>query len=461
MNVDDHRGAILTCTEAGMSSDAGGSPVERSAWYLVCLLSILFVVSYVDRYMLALVAAPVAKDLALTDTQLGLLLGLGFAVLFCIAGFPVAHFLDKYDRIKIVSVGVLIWSASTVASAFVGSFGLLLFFRSGVAMGEAVLLPASVSLVADMFTPERRARPLTILMAIATLMSGGAFFVGAAAINLAEMIQTRGVDMEVWRIALMLVGAPGVLVAALLIFTVKDPKRSVEKVAEGATTIELFRFIGVHKRFFLPYYVGLGFAAGISLSTMSWVPTLLTRAYGLGTASSGYLFGLACLPSAAIGTFIWSAVAQRMDRGGAGDGPIKGQVMGIALMALSAIALAAAPSLVISLLVVAMILVGAATLVILPSMCVSVGPPRMRARLTALNLLATSTIGLIGGPLAVPLLAKNWEGSPFAIAYGLATFAAVGGVISVSAFAWSAAGYRRMANRSGSRGDDGMAALAH
>lgn len=216
-------------------------------WYIVGLMALLYVVSYVDRYILALIASRVAKDLTLTDTQLGVLLGLGFALLFCLAGLPIAHWLDRYNRVLIVAAGVLLWSLSTIASAFVGGFGWLLFFRAGVAMGEAVLLPATISFIGDLFDNEARTKPLATFSAIGTLMGGGAFFLGAAALSLAELLHSLGIGFAVWRLALIIVGAPGIILAIILATTVRDPIRQIDKATVGNGVVRLSGTEKCHK----------------------------------------------------------------------------------------------------------------------------------------------------------------------------------------------------------------------
>ncbi len=294
-----------------------------TAWYTVGLMALLYVVSYVDRYILALLAAPVAKDLHLSDTQLGLLLGFGFAIVFCLAGLPLANWLDHKNRIHFVFAGVMIWSFSTLASAFATSFAWLLVFRGGVGMGEAVLMPATISLIGDLFKSGQRARPIAVFSALATLMGGGAFFLGAASISLAHLARSLGVEFPIWRLTFLILGSPGIVLGLVLLLSVSDPKRTENDLGyTEASTAELIAFLVRNWTFYVPFFLGLGLCAGISLGTVSWVPTLLVRAYKMDASSAGYAFGLACIPAGALGTFLWSAVATWVDRNGAGDGPI-------------------------------------------------------------------------------------------------------------------------------------------
>ena len=420
--------------------DARIYPDPRRAWHLIAVLSLLFVVSYVDRYMVPLLAVPIAEELGLSDTQLGVLLGVGFAILFSLAGIPLAYLLDRRNRILILASCVLLWSLSTIASAFATDFVSLLVCRSGVALGEAVLFPAAISLVADLFPPKRRTRPLTIMSTIAALMGGGAFFLGAAAVSLSEYLVAQGSDWAAWRLSLVIVGLPGILIAIYMLLTIRDPDRGAPKGA--AETAPILPFLRRNWRFYVPYFFGLGLCAAIALGMVSWGPVILARGFGMATATAGYVFGLACLIPAAAGTPFWGWYA---NRGGALDGPVRGLIAGGCVMTVCASFVAFAPSSAALFGIAALVVLGGATLVVLPAFIVhTVAKGPMHAQLTALNLLATSTVGLIGGPLAIPLIARNWPGDPFAIAKGLSVFAGFAGSAAVVALLLSRAQFRRM-----------------
>ena len=399
-------------------------------------LCALFVVSYVDRNILALIAAPVSHDLRLSDVQLGLLLGLGFAAVFSVAGIPLAYLLDRSNRIRVIAACVLIWSASTITSAFADGFAWMLACRSGIALGEAVLFPAVVSLVADLFRPKDRALPLTIVSITATLMGGGAFLLGAAALNAGERLQAAGLILATWRAALLIVGLPGTVIAAILLIVGTDPRAPARTATAAATatptSTSFAAFLRRRWRFYVPFVVGIGLMGALANATVSWVPTLLARAYRMEISRAGYLFGIASLVPGAIGAAGWSALSLRLGRAGRTDAPITGMVMGAALMTVgAALLLLGANSLDILITFVVLTIFCSATLIVLPAFIIhAVAEPSVHARLTALNLLVLNTLGLIGGPLAVPMLAKLWPTDPYAIGRGLAWLGAVTGPLS-------------------------------
>lgn len=201
-----------------------GAETAKGRWYIVGLLTLLYGLSFIDRMILALLAQPVALSLGLSDMQLGLLMGAGFAVVYSLAGLPIAHFVDRGNRKLIVTLGVLCWSVLTVASAFARDFSHLLVLRAGVAIGEAVLTPAAVSLIADMFPRKARAAPTAVYASMSSIMASGSFVIGAAALGLSTAIQ-HSTGLEPWRMTMVFVGAPGILVAAIFYFTTREPIR--------------------------------------------------------------------------------------------------------------------------------------------------------------------------------------------------------------------------------------------
>jgi predicted MFS family arabinose efflux permease len=115
-----------------------------SAWYFVAILTVLYTFSFIDRFILALLADPISKDIAITELQLGLLIGANFAVVYAVAGFPLAFMIDRGNRRNIIAAGAVTWGSFTVVSALADTFPVLAVSRIGVAIGEATLTPAVV-----------------------------------------------------------------------------------------------------------------------------------------------------------------------------------------------------------------------------------------------------------------------------------------------------------------------------
>ena len=187
-----------------------------SANYALAMLFIVMMLNFLDRQVIAILAEPVKRDLGLSDTQLGLMSGLSFAVFYTTLAIPVAALADRWNRSKIIAIALAIWSAMTVLCGFAANFVQLFLARIGVGIGEAGSVPASHSLISDLFPPERRAGALGMFgMAIPI----GAFIAFAGGGWIVENVS--------WRAAFMAAGAPGLLVAVLIWITVRDPRGNI------------------------------------------------------------------------------------------------------------------------------------------------------------------------------------------------------------------------------------------
>ena len=182
-------------------------------WLALTLLTAIATVGFVDRIVMNVLAVPVKAEFGLSDTQIGLLTGLAFAVLNVTLGIAVARYAERGRRIPLIAVGTALWSLATAACGFVGNFAQLLLARVGVGVGEAVGLPANQSVIADYFPPEHRTKALGFFM-----MSATAGLVLGMALG-GFIAQNYG-----WRWAFIAVGLPGLLLALLTWFGLKEPR---------------------------------------------------------------------------------------------------------------------------------------------------------------------------------------------------------------------------------------------
>ena len=406
--------------EAGAPSDYS----SRRGWYLVFLLCLLYAFSFVDRLVLGLLAVDIGRDLAITDTQLSLLIGTSFAIAYSIAGVPIAHFLDRSNRKRLLVAGVVLWSVMTILSGFAPNFLSLAVCRAGVAFGEAVLSPAAVSLIADMFPRNKRIAPTATYAATSSYMTIGALIVGAAALQLARVI-APGIGFVPWRLVLVLVGIPPLLLGVVVALTVREPRRGAHD-DPAATRIDdggigaFFAYLKANWRFFLPLYLGNSLVTLAIFGMMTWMPAIMIRGHGYDPAGAGYLFGLVGVACGIGGSILWPRVVMMLTARGYRD-PV---ILAIAVSSLIAWPfVAVAPSLTnAALLLVGMgigIVCNATIGTLMPFAIQTYGPPRFRSRLMSLVMLSQSLIGYALGPLTVALLAKNWPDDGMALGYGL------------------------------------------
>lgn len=255
------------------------------AWLTLGLLMLTLFFSYVDRFVLAILVQPIKADLQLTDTQIGLLTGFAFSLFFATFALPVARLADKQSRRGIICACLVAWSVMTALCGAAQNFWQLLIARFGVGAGEAGAGPASQAMVADLFPLERRAT------AMALLSLGGALgMVGGIA---------AGGHLETlvgWRYTFLIVALPGVVLAVLIHFLVKEPRRRLSRQGGlapvpqhgtmHAASTSAFRLLWRNR----PYRsLVIAYAATVFLSSgqMQWFPAFFERSFGVSRLELG------------------------------------------------------------------------------------------------------------------------------------------------------------------------------
>ncbi|MFQ5635441.1 MAG: MFS transporter, partial [Gammaproteobacteria bacterium] len=201
---------------------------RRYAWYTVVLLTVAYIFSFIDRYILGLLVEPIKSDLGLSDTQIGLLLGPAFALFYTTMGLPLGWLADRARRTWIIGAGITVWSLATAACGLARSFGQLFAARVSVGVGEASLSPCALSMIADAFPEERRGKPVAFYSATLTLGAGIASLAGASVLAWSKSvpgIELPGVgQVAPWQFAFIAVGLPGIPLAVLMFF-LREPVR--------------------------------------------------------------------------------------------------------------------------------------------------------------------------------------------------------------------------------------------
>ncbi|HEX7781611.1 MAG TPA: MFS transporter [Sphingobium sp.] len=307
--------------------DAGAQvearPTAERAWWTIVLLGILYILSLIDRMILALLVAPLKADLALDDVHIGLLVGTAFAIVYGVLGLPLARLADRGNRHLIIVAGVAIWSLSTIGSAFANSFEVLVALRLGLAIGEAALLPATFSMIGDLFPREKRTLAASIFSAMGSAGAGASFIIGAAIIGSIDWLRGIGLasaQIADWRLVLIAVGLPGILLIPVLLLTIREPsRRTVEGKAASPTLGALLEHVQRHIRM----YIGLiscAFSGTVSYAFVAWLPELMRRLFGWTPAQSGWIVGVILIASCLIGTIAGPRAAEWLMRRGRGDG---------------------------------------------------------------------------------------------------------------------------------------------
>lgn len=273
-------------------------------WYVLALLLGAYTFSWMDRYVLVMLFEPIKQDLHLSDTVVGLMGGFAFATIYSVAGLPIARLADQRSRRSIIAIGLAFWSAATFVSGLARSVLQLIGARLGVGLGESACSPTAHSLIADYFPAGRRATALSIYQLGITF----GIALGLAAGGWAN-------ERYGWRVAFMLVGVPGLVLAALFRLTVREPQRGASDDAGVDTARYSLVDVGrvmVARRSFLAYAFALGLFSFADSAFENWTPTYLIRVHHMGSAFIGEWTGSLEAVAGIIGTLLGGVVADRL-----------------------------------------------------------------------------------------------------------------------------------------------------
>lgn len=270
-------------------------PSPAVGWYVTALLALGYVISFVDRLVIALLVEPIKHDLHLTDARIGLLQGTAFGVVYALAGLPIGRLTDRASRRWIVAVGMIFWSLMTAASGLAASFAGLLVARAGVGIGEAALSPAGLSLISDHFPPERRNRPISVFMLGATIGSGLSIILGGALIAALDPLGSVALPvigiLAPWQMTFVVISLPGFIVAALLL-TIREPeRRGLIVAASRPPRAGLVHFLWQRRGVYALLIGAISIYAIGSYAAGLWLPTYFIRVFKWHTADVAMFYG--------------------------------------------------------------------------------------------------------------------------------------------------------------------------
>jgi MFS family permease len=270
-----------------------GYPPRGYAWTVVAILVATAVLSYTDRQVLSLLVDPIRADLGISDTQMSLLLGTAFAVVYGLAGIPLGLLADRISRRNLIFAGVLVWSVGTLMCGFSHNFGELFAGRIVVGLGEAGLSPAAISLLSDYFPPSRRGTAVGCFLSGIAMGIGAAIFIGGGVLHfvqLGALAATPLAGQAPWRLVLIVIGAPGLL-WALAILVIREPQRRAEERSADTAANEGGWRSATWARV-VPIYIVVAMASLVDNAVGAWAPTLLIREFSRDPAQIGLELGL-------------------------------------------------------------------------------------------------------------------------------------------------------------------------
>jgi MFS family permease len=242
--------------------------------------------------VLSLLVDPIRADLGISDTQVSLLLGTAFAVVYGVAGLPLGYLADRTSRRNLIFGGVLVWSIGTLACGLSQSFGQLFAGRLVVGLGEAVLSPAAISLISDYFPPSRRGTAVGCFLSGIAMGIGASILIGGGVLHLVQLgalADTPLATQAPWRLVLLVIGAPGLL-WSLAILAIREPVRRSTAAPSAATEASGWRATGWAR--VIPIYIVVAIASLVDNAVGAWAPTLLTREFHMDRAQVGVELGI-------------------------------------------------------------------------------------------------------------------------------------------------------------------------
>ncbi len=274
--------------------------------YILGLLLVILAFNYVDRSVLSIVLQDIKGDLALSDTELGLLTGMAFALFYSVMGIPIARWADRGNRVTVISVTTALWSLMVALCGVAGSFIQLLLIRIGVAVGEAGAIPPAHSLIADYFSRAERPR------AVAIYMLGGSLSVVIGYFGGGWLNEYYG-----WRLTFILLGLPGVVLALLAWCTLREPRKEKPPQTEAEDQPPLRQVISTlwrlpsFRHLLIAFSVMFFFGQGVG----QWAPSFFIRSHGMSTGELGTWYALIYGLLGAVGTYWGGELASRYAAG--------------------------------------------------------------------------------------------------------------------------------------------------
>ena len=381
----------------------------RRAGYVVLVLLLAYFICFLDRQIITLLLPSLKADLHVSDTQVSLIQGLAFALIYASAGLSMGWLADHVNRRNMLLAGITFWTLATLACGFAGNFWELFAARMAMGMGEACLSPTCASMIADYFRPTQRGRAMGVMITGAPLGAAGSLFIGGVLLQslthgaLASLVPHGWAP---WRSVFVAIAAPGLLVAAL-VATLKEPprRRELTTAQTDASPLTLVGFFRDHLSAVALFFGMISLLALAATALSSWAPTVLMRIYGMAPTQAGGIYGAIMLFCAGTAGACSGVVSDALVRRWQFSGRvlIPAFILPVELGAQTVLTLTHNPALVVAAMAVSafnLAFMGATYLPIIQDLF----PNQLRGRATAVVGVAGTVVGLGCGPTLVALV---------------------------------------------------------
>ena len=420
-------------------------PSQTQAWYGVVILTLAYVLSFLDRQLLSLVVTDIKTDLELTDSQVSIILGFAFALFYTTMGIPIGRLADKKSRKTIIGIGISFWCLMTAATGIIKTYLQLFITRVGVGVGEATLSPSALSMISDYFPKEKRGTAMGFFNMGVSVGSGIALILGGQIVayfaDFPPIVLPLVGQIYEWQALFIFIGIPGLLVA-LLMTTVKEPSRKGKMqvlnksgdTSEDISIKETVRFIYQRKEAYGWLFLSMACSVLIGYAFLSWLPTMYIRAYNVPISTITLWLGFAFLLGGPFGATM---------SGWLGDKLYKkyNNSAHVLLFAYSMIVLTVAATLVplmpsyqtATLMFMPQIIMAAGQTALAPVAMINITPNQIRGQVTAVYFFVISMTGYTLGPTSVALITDFVFKDESLITYSISIVSLVVGLIGIYA----------------------------
>lgn len=301
---------------------------KGKAMYALLALLLAYILSFIDRNVMAVLIGPIRADFAISDFQYSLLHGFAFSMFYIFLGLPIARLADRGSRKWVVTAGVFVWSLMTCLCGLTRSFGGLFLARIGVGVGEAALSPPAYSLLSDYFDRRSLPRAMAVYTLGITVGGGLAYIIGG---SVYEYFSTHGSltlpffgELRPWQTTFVIVGLPGFVLVLLLAAMAEPPRRGAGPAAGDSYSVgEVAGHLKKHWQAYGSLIMGVSLLAVLGYGTMAWYPEFLVRSHGMDRAAAGAQFGLIFIIAGSAGTLLGGFSATPLHQRGYPDASVR------------------------------------------------------------------------------------------------------------------------------------------
>ena len=427
-------------------------PSTGAANYALGLLFLAYVLSFIDRQILALLVGPIRAEFGITDFEYSLLQGAAFALLYTVAGLPLGRLADKYSRKWVIAGSVFFWSLATCTCGTAKNFWQLFMARMAVGGGEAGLAPSAYSIITDSYRPQHFGYAMAFYKSAVKVGGATALILGGFLIDFYTEIGVIEVPIigtvQPWQATLITVGLPGLLLT-LMLTTIKEPTRkNVILTSTGSSHLPVStvaRFLWQRKRTYLSLFMGSSMLAMAGYGSAAWYPEFFVRTYGMSRSEAGSSYGTIMLVGGTLGVMLGPWLANRLAVKHT-DSYVRA-IMYVSILALfPAVAAPLMGSKVLTLIMLfPATMFGGAYLGVMAASFQPITPNQMRGQTTAIYIFVTNIFGMAVGTSVLAAFTDFLYQDDNKLHLSIATANAIFYPSAVALFAYCLKGYRKSA----------------